>query len=176
MWMQKVSWNDVAPSRQPPFSAVTKETLLKRAAPRRTCWRQRGQSSYLGSFGSPRGPGRRQVRVLTPHPPEARTMATIPARTASGRRCQTAASSVSSGAIASASMRLPNRSAWSAVASATPPPKTALLRPLPPTLWPSGEPAVNDCPDTAVIFVGERVPVIDHVLEVGGKCAGICAA
>ncbi len=56
-------------------------------------------------------------------------------------------------------------------------PETALLCPhLPPTLWPSGEPAVNDCPDTAVVFLGERAPVIDHVLEVGGKCAGLCAA
>jgi hypothetical protein len=47
---------------------------------------------------------------------------------------------------------------------------------LPPTLWPSGEPAVNDCLDTAAVVLGERAPVFDHVLEVGGKCAGICAA
>ena len=47
-------------------------------------------------------------------------MATIPARTASGRRCQTAASSATSGGIASASMRLPDRSASSAGAAAAP--------------------------------------------------------
>ena len=41
---------------------------------------------------------------------------------------------------------------------------------------PSGEPAVNDCPDTAAVFHGERVSVIDHVLEIGGACAGFCAA
>ena len=70
------------------------------------------------------------VRIVRrPHPPEARTMATIPARTASGRRCQTAASSSTSVGIASASMRVPNRSAWAAVAPSTSPPKTALLRP-----------------------------------------------
>ena len=63
------------------------------------------------------------------YPPEARTMAAIPARTAAGRRCQTAARSASSGGIASASIELPSRSAWAAAAPATPPPKTALLRP-----------------------------------------------
>ena len=47
-------------------------------------------------------------------------MATIPARTASGRSCQTAASSATSGGITSASMRLPDRSASSAGAAATP--------------------------------------------------------
>lgn len=41
---------------------------------------------------------------------------------------------------------------------------------------PSGEPAVNDCPDTAAVVLGERVSVIDHVLEIGGACAGFCAA
>jgi hypothetical protein len=41
---------------------------------------------------------------------------------ASGRRCQTAASSANSVGIGSASTRLPNRSAWSAVATATSPP------------------------------------------------------
>ena len=45
-------------------------------------------------------------------------MATIPARTASGRRCQTAASSTITVGIASASMRLPIRSASSAGAVA----------------------------------------------------------
>ena len=48
--------------------------------------------------------------------------------------------------------------------------------PLPPTLWRSGEPAVNDCPDTAAVVLGEQAPVFDHVLEVGGKCVGFCAA
>ena len=91
-------------------------------------------------------------------------------------RCQMAASSATSGGIASASVRLPNRSAWSAVAPATPLLETALLRPPSPIPWPSGEPAVNDCPDTAAVVLGERVPVFDHVLEVGGKCAGFCAA
>ena len=37
-------------------------------------------------------------------------------------------------------------------------------------------PAVNDCPDTAAVVVGKRSPVSDHVLEVGGECAGFCAA
>ena len=59
---------------------------------------------------SPIGP--RPARL---HPPEARSMATIPAQMASGRRCQTAASSTTSGGITSASMRLPSRLAWSAV-------------------------------------------------------------
>ena len=48
--------------------------------------------------------------------------------------------------------------------------------PPPPTLRPSGEPAVNDCPDTAAVVLSERVPVIDQVLEIGGTFAGICAA
>ena len=52
-------------------------------------------------------------------------MATIPARTAAGMRCQTAASSATSGGIASASIRNPNRSAWSDVAAATAPPERA---------------------------------------------------
>ena len=64
-------------------------------------------------------------RPARPYPPEARTMATIPARTASGKRCQTAASSATSGGVASASIRTPNRSAWSAGAAARPPPKRA---------------------------------------------------
>ena len=45
-----------------------------------------------------------------------------------------------------------------------------------PIPWPSGEPAVNDCPDTAAVVLSERVPVIDQVLEIGGTFAGICAA
>ena len=49
-------------------------------------------------------------------------MATIPARTASGSRYQTAASSATSVGIASGSMRFPCRSA---VAVATPPPERA---------------------------------------------------
>ena len=60
---------------------------------------------------------------------EARTMATIPARTPSGRRCQTTASSATSVGIGSASTRLPNRSARAAVTPATAPPEPALLRP-----------------------------------------------
>jgi hypothetical protein len=67
------------------------------------------------------------------HPPEARTIATIPAQTAWGRRCQTAANSATSVGIATGAMSLPNRSAWLAVAPATPPPETALLRPPPPS-------------------------------------------
>jgi hypothetical protein len=74
--------------------------------------------------------GQAIVRIVRrPHPPEAPTMATIPARTASARRCQTAASSATSGAIASASISPPSRSARSALAPATPPSKTALLWP-----------------------------------------------
>ena len=56
-------------------------------------------------------------------------MATIPARPASGRPCQTAASSATSVGIGSSSTRLPNRSARAAVTPATAPPKSALLRP-----------------------------------------------
>ena len=65
---------------------------------------------------------RRPARL---HPPEARTMATIPARTATGRRCQTEARSATSVGIASASMRMPNRSAWSGVTTAMPRPERA---------------------------------------------------
>ena len=116
---------------------------------------------------------RRPARL---HPPEARTIATIPARTASGRRCQTAATSATSAGITSASIELPNRSAWSAVGLGTRPPKRALLRsPLAPTLWPSGEPAVNDCPDTAAVVLGERAPGLDQSSQIGGDYVGFCS-
>ena len=103
----------------------------ERALPRVMGERRRGSGlpmatktadQVFGEFPSARRPARL-------HPPEARTMATMPARTASGRRCQTAASSATSAGIASASIELPSRSAWAAVAPATPPLKTALLRP-----------------------------------------------
>jgi hypothetical protein len=72
-------------------------------------------------------------------------MAAIPARTASGRRCQTAASSATSGAIASASMRLAERSAWEAVAPGTSPPKRAGGQNASPLLRPRSHRDVSRC-------------------------------
>ena len=45
-----------------------------------------------------------------------------------------------------------------------------------PALPSRGPPAVNDGPDAASVIGGERAPGLDHVLEVGGECAGVCAA
>ena len=39
-----------------------------------------------------------------------------------------------------------------------------------------GQPAVNDGPDAAAVVVGERAPGLDHVRQIGGECAGVCAA
>ena len=39
-----------------------------------------------------------------------------------------------------------------------------------------GQPAVNDGPDAAAVVGGERAPGLDHVRQIGGKCAGFCAA
>ena len=79
--------------------ALTRAMRARRRCPRRL-QAVKTADQTLGQFPIARRPARL-------HPPEARTMATIPARTATGRRCQTEASSATSVGIASASMRMP---------------------------------------------------------------------
>jgi len=79
----------------------------ERALPRTMRARHRGSGLPMATKTADQISGefpiaRRPARL---HPPEARTIATIPARTAWGRRCQAAASSATSGGITSASMR-----------------------------------------------------------------------
>ena len=45
-----------------------------------------------------------------------------------------------------------------------------------PALPSRGPLAVSDGPDTASVVGGASAPGLDHVLEIGRKCAGICAA
>ena len=99
----------------------------ERALPRPMRARRRGSGLPMATKTADQTLGQSPIarRSTRRRPPEARTMATIPARTASGSQYQTAANSATSVGIASASMRLPSRSAWLAVAPATPPAKRA---------------------------------------------------
>ena len=96
----------------------------ERALPRPMRARRRGSGLPMATKTADQTLGQSPIarRSTRRHPPEARTMATIPARTASGSRYQTAASSATSVGIASGSMRFPCRSA---VAVATPSPERA---------------------------------------------------
>jgi hypothetical protein len=74
----------------------------ERALPRAMRARHRGSGLPMATKNADQTFGEFPIarRPASLHPPEARTMATIPARTASDRRCHTAASSARSGGTA----------------------------------------------------------------------------
>jgi hypothetical protein len=160
---------------QEPPEARSHGGMPRKASVMRRAMNRPGHPASLGSFGSRWGPGSRQFLTLA--------VLTLP-KPAPWPRSQPGRHQV--GGARRRPVQPPR------AGSPRPPsprPGTRLGRPWlrlrprqrrhcfgPPTLWPSREPAANDRPNTAAVALGERAPVIDHVLGVGGRCVGFCVA